>query len=383
MTTIEWTNGPDGTPGKTWNPIVGCSRSSAGCQNCYAERVAHRGMSAQHRGLTVMGKHGPRWTGEVRWVESRLTDPLRWRKPRRIFVNSMSDLFHESVPDEWIDRVFAVGAIAHYIGQCRRRECDHDSIACSDSVGPPLGHILIVLTKRAARMRAYCSGPHRLERVREAAGTIGWSFSPDALRDIQWPLPNVHLGVSVEDQPRADERIPELRRTPAAVRIISYEPALGPVDFKHHLTTNLVRQIQVRAGHTDADTPEHLRPSLPGLDQIIVGGESGPGARPCDVEWIRSVVRQCKAAGVACFVKQLGGQPRGWCPWPHHQAYPPVWLDADGTLPEVSGRRAMDLCHAVDDGWWPCKTKLRDKKGGDMQEWPADLRVREFPEARA
>jgi protein gp37 len=249
----------------TWNPTRGCSRVSEGCWNCYAMRMAHRfsGPGRPYEGLTRMTPHGVDWTGEVRFVPEVLDWPLRQRKPLRIFVDSMSDLFHPSVSDEDIDRVFAVMKRA-------------------------LRHTFIVLTKRAGRMAGYVS-----------------------LTEV---LPNVVLGVSCEDQQRADERIPLLLQTPAVRRCVSLEPLLGPID---------------------------LRPSwLAGYDYrdwVIVGGESGPKARPCHVEWIRSIKDQCQTAGVALHVKQLGS------------------------------------CTHV------AATRLKDPAGADPSEWPLDLRVREDP----
>ena len=202
MTGIEWTD-------ETWNPISGCSRVSPGCEHCYAERMDHR-----LRG--VAGEEWRPWTApnaayNVRLYPERLEAPLRWRKPRRVFVNSMSDLFHEEVPDEYIDRVFAVMAL------------------CPE-------HVFQVLTKRPERMRDYLSESPRVPtsteyRVDEAmdgiCGERGW-HSPGLQA---WPLPNVWLGVSVEDQRRADERIPLLLETPAAVHFLSCEPLLGPIDL--------------------------------------------------------------------------------------------------------------------------------------------------------
>lgn len=317
MTTIEWTD-------TVWNPVVGCSRVSAGCQNCYAERVAHRGMQDAHKGLTVLGPKGPRWTGEVRTLPARLGEPLRWRKPRRVFVNSMSDLFHEAVPFEFIAAVFGVMA------------------ACPQ-------HTFQVLTKRPERARAFFEWDHTLiqmagladELITKSVGMSGQMarrlyghFDNDSGEtDVPWPLPNVWLGVSVEDQATADERIPLLLECPAAVRWVSYEPALGPVDFEG-LT------LDDGSGLSSFRTV----PEDDGIDWIVVGGESGPGARPFDLAWARSTIAQCRDAGVACFVKQLGSAP-------------------DFGIVIREGGRA-----------------LRDRKGGDMSEWPDDVRVREWPE---
>lgn len=299
MSSIEWTD-------ETWNPTVGCSRVSAGCERCYAERVAARGMQEAHRGLTAYGSHGVRWTGEVRLLPERLEQPLHWRKPRKIFVDSMSDLFHEKVPDEFIDRVFAVMAL------------------CPQ-------HTFQVLTKRPKRMLDYMTyddGVGRWSFIERRAKriyreTYGWIFHVGKI--LIGPLPHVWLGVSIENQATADERIPLLLQTPAAVRFVSAEPLLGPVD------------LSVALEGTDY---ELLHPRKP-VDWIIVGGESGISARPCNVEWIRSIVQQCRAAGVACFVKQMGS---------HH------------------ARKATR-----DAG---CRT---DSKGANPDEWPEDLCVREMP----
>ena len=208
MSAIQWTD-------ETWNPVVGCSRVSRGCEHCYAERVAHRGMAPAHKGLTVMGKHGPRWTGEVRFLPDVLSKPLRWRQPRRVFVNSMSDLFHEQVSDEQIAAVFGVMAMTPQ-------------------------HTFQVLTKRperAVRWFEWAEQWNSVGLVRDMRGArcVGAAVAsgvPDeriAAFHGPWPLPNVWLGVSVEDQATADERIPHLLRCPAAVRFVS---ALGPEDLR-------------------------------------------------------------------------------------------------------------------------------------------------------
>jgi protein gp37 len=324
-TSIEWTD-------KTWNPVRGCSLVSPGCTNCYAMKQAHR-FSAPGRpyaGLTVLTEHhGPRWSGVVRTVPEMLAEPLRWRKPCRIFVNSMSDLFHESVPDEYISAVFAVMA------------------ACPQ-------HTFQILTKRAERMAAWFTNRSRapIDDLTSAAYAVFSKTHPGggateratcpARGAWTWPLPNVWIGVSVEDQQRADERIPCLLRIPAAVRFLSCEPLLGPLDLKLH-------PMREGAG------PRPFKAS--GIDWVIIGGESGPGARPFDLAWGRSIVEQCKAAGVPVFMKQLGSQPvqeaRGEFPgWHGPDAPPETWLEL---------------------------LRLRDPKGGDMAEWPADLRVREMP----
>lgn len=248
-TSIEWTD-------KTWNPTRGCSRISPGCKNCYAERFAARfsGPGKPFEGLVRRGKNGPRWTGVLQFAEDNLETPIHWRKPARIFVNSMSDLFHEEVPDEFIDRVFAVMA-----------SCQH--------------HTFQLLTKRPDRMLDWFKGAE--ERVRDACRDMGIGQPPS------WPLPNLWIGVSVEDQQRAVERIPVLLQIPAVLRFLSCEPLLSRVCLLSVV----------------------LPPGTPAVDWVIVGGESGPGARPCDLGWIEKIVKDCDAFGVPVFVKQLGSFP--------------------------------------------------------------------------
>ena len=231
--------------------------------------------------------------------ENRLLDPLSWRKPSKVFVNSMSDLFHEDVPDAFIDKVFAVMALAPQ-------------------------HTFQVLTKRPERMRAYMSNTRGAEGVICRVNTAGRDIPKGSWwkgEHTSWPWRNVWLGVSVEDQPRADERIPLLLQTPAAVRFISAEPLLGPIHISNQF--------------------------IPWLDWVIIGGESGPYARPCDLAWVRSIVAQCNTASVACFVKQLGARP-------------------------IAGR----MPHPDD-----MFIRLASRKGGDPAEWSEDLRIRQFPGA--
>jgi protein gp37 len=244
---IEWTDA-------TWNPVTGCTEVSPGCDRCYAKTFAER-----WRG--VPGHHFENGF-DVTLRPERLDQPLRWKKPRRIFTNSMSDLFHDSVPDEFIAEVFAVMALAKQ-------------------------HVFQVLTKRHGRMRSLLNGRDFRTAVQRAAlvrvgGRAPWLVEP------WWPLANVWLGVSVEDQKWADIRVPALLDTPAAVRFLSCEPLLGPVDLDRWLTWPSDGSIR----HD--------------LDWLICGGESGHGARPMHPDWARSLRNQCAAAGVPYFFKQTG-----------------------------------------------------------------------------
>lgn len=222
-TSIEWTE-------VTWNPVRGCSRVSPGCENCYAERMAHRfsGEGFPYEGLTRNSKSGePRWTGRLLTVPEALGEPLRWKRPRMVFVNSMSDLFHERVPVEFVKRVFATMQAAHW-------------------------HTFQVLTKRP-------------ERCMELS------------RQLPWPS-NVWMGTSIECNDYI-RRADLLRRLPAAVRFLSLEPLLSSLP-------NL---------------------NLHDIHWVIVGGESGPGARPMKLEWVKDIHRACRDARVPFFFKQWGG----------------------------------------------------------------------------
>lgn len=411
-TKIDWTQ-------EVWNPIRGCSRVSAGCQNCYAERMASRfsGCGQPYEGLAKNG----RWTGEVRLVEEKLLEPLRWRKPRIVFTASMSDPFHAALTDDQIDRIFAVKALASahtFQSLTKRPRRARDYLSSPDrpyAILRAIDHVKVDMAMRnvAEEWRAVPSAPsyqvsnhgnvrrdgsvlvqskhtngyrqialcehgkprtalvhrmvleafdrsarageetahrngdrtdNRIANLRwtsksgnmaEAArhGTAGvWmksraTLTHDEVMDIRatralgtkldiiaerygsnrqqisaiatgkiykpaplsWPLPNVWLGVSVEDQKAADERIPLLLKTPAEVRFISYEPALGAVDC-----SDMFSRYR-----------ENGSTLLPAPDWVIAGCESGPGRRPARDEWFRSLREQCVAAGVPYFLKQM------------------------------------------------------------------------------
>lgn len=332
---IEWTD-------STWNPIRGCSVVSEGCRNCYAMAVAARfsGEGQAYEGLAYRNSSGAHWTGQVRLIEEHLEDPLRWKRPRRIFVNSMSDLFHPEVSFDDIDRIFAVMALAPQ-------------------------HIFQVLTKRPERMLEY------LSESRLFPDEFSMKLCDETRLFIDIPLPNVWLGVSVEDQKTANERIPLLLQTPAAVRWISAEPLLGAI--------NLTNVFPDPTASLNAFTGEakHLlgmrERTLGKIDWVVVGGESGTSARPFNLEWARSIIKQCGGASVSVFMKQLGRyftvnyydhefreeyESKGW-DWPE----PVDWNTRHGQPPPSSRVRIP----------------LKDRKGGDMSEWIEDLRIREFP----
>lgn len=348
-TAIQWTHVP-GYKGETWNPTTGCTRVSPGCDHCYAFQLHDQRHVAWKRGRMPNAPaqyHEPFST--VQLLEARLTEPLRARKPRAYFVDSMADLFHEDVPDGYLWAVFDV----------MRRSPQH---------------IFMILTKRVDRMRDFVSrwcdlsgeasepklvrGPQATREThpsgrgqlfaeyldwlaRDTGGepppgaawpTFDWMEGP---RWASWwwpntPLPNVWLGVSAEDQARADERVPVLLDTPAAVRFVSAEPLLGPISFSSPNDSRLDRFVWLEG-----------EPGRPPLDWVIVGGESGQHARPFDLAWARSIRDQCAASGVAFFMKQLG----------------------QGAL----------VTPVAD---FPIQ---RRGHNGDPELWPADLRVREWP----
>lgn len=299
-TKIEWADA-------TLNYVNGCSVVSPGCTNCYAMRLAGTRMKhhPSRAGLTQDSKAGPVWTGEVRAHEPALLQALKWQRPRRIFWNAHGDLFHDAVPDEWIDRLFAVAALTPQ-------------------------HTHMILTKRAGRMREYMDKAigriaDRAIRMRRERGDNCLVVPLPNVRPgaAWWPLPNVWLGVSVEDQARADERVSDLLATPAAVRFLSCEPLLGEIAFD---PCDLAR-----------------------IDLLIMGGESGPGARPMHPGWARSLRDQCAiAAGVPFFFKQWGD----WAPVCEmgEQLLDDIYHPAPERDPEATRRCKVDQCVLHVDG---------------------------------
>lgn len=308
---IEWTDA-------TWNPVRGCSRVSAGCEHCYAERIAARfdGPSKPFENLIHKTTQG--WNGKIKLVPEMLDQPWRWTRGRRIFVNSMSDLFHENVPFEYIAAVFWVMSVT-------------------------TRHTYQILTKRPARMLAFFRWLLEQEEMSfyalddekaawwlaEAVSNIGGEHPAIKALDWKpatnkrggydncgpgWPYVNVWLGVSVEDQSAADERIPLLLQSPAAVRFLSCEPLLGEIDLTRVCDHARPRAIWINCIEAKDANPAHaelvamLGPDYPysRIDWVIAGGESGPGARPMHPDWARSLRDQCATAGVPFLFKQWG-----------------------------------------------------------------------------
>lgn len=372
---IEWTD-------ETWNPVVGCSIVSPGCTNCYAMKMAGRleamaradrerhfvpGPQDQYLGTTQKTKAGFVWTGKIGVAsDEALTKPLRWRRPRRIFVNSMGDLFADGVPDEKIDRVFAVMIAA-----------DH--------------HTYQVLTKRPDRMRDYLGQPGpqsgaRAAALRRAYRELGLG---DDLPSGFWFKPHIWLGASAEDQQRLDERLPALLDCSGfGLKFLSLEPLLGPIDLdfrNDHCDlcggTGILARWPKGKCHVCNGRGRVLingaprREAYKAVSWVVVGGESGPKARPCWVPDVRSIVRQCESVGVPVFTKQLGADVQDRNDAGFDGMFPHHWPDMDPADVEhdLTGR-----CDGYQGA--PVRVRLRDRKGGDMAEWPLDLRVRQMPE---
>lgn len=266
----------------SWNPVVGCSPASPGCDNCYAKRLHDQRHAAYLDGKKVPSCYVNEF-GTITGLPERLDAPLHWRKPRRVFVNSMSDLFHPAVPFDFLDRVFAVMAM------------------CPQ-------HTFIICTKRPERMREYLgeqeSWSGRVLAIRQATGGY-LAFAEDKTSPITFPLPNVWLGVTAENQSMADERIPSLLLVPAAKRFVSVEPMLGPMELRDWWL-RASPSAAYNAGLITYQMPAWTRIGCHVLDWVICGGETGPNARPMHPNWARGLRDQCEAAGVPFFFKQWG-----------------------------------------------------------------------------
>jgi len=261
---IGWLNVP-GYKGETWNPIIGCSKCSPGCQHCYAERMAFRQtqMRAGCEYCDVVDPVTHGWNGKTAFVESALEKPLHWKSPRVIFVCSMSDVFHESVPFEWVDRIFDKAVLTPQ-------------------------HKYLLLTKRPERMAEY-----------------------HISRNEYGIAENVGIGVTVCNQAEADAKIPVLLSISAAMRFVSIEPMLGEIDLD--FGENMEDYEDSGVGMTPCGVGGiwHQHPLFNGrcrrnLDWVIVGGESGHNARPLHPDWVRKIQRQCEDASVPFFFKQWG-----------------------------------------------------------------------------
>lgn len=334
-TSIEWTD-------YTSNPIRfrtsdgrvvwACEKTSPGCKNCYADALSQR--YTQRRAGEWNAATMATLTPFLDEKELHSLLHMKSLSGKRVFIGDMTDIFGDWVERWMLAHLFAVFALRPDV-------------------------TWQVLTKRSSRLRELLNDESFRTEVDEFITMIAMDYegddrrtddmratAPDVLADTDWPLPNVWLGVSCEDQERANERIPELLQTPAAVRFISAEPLIGRINLHRIANPDGSGHASAIQGHHDDNRYEFDEQ----LDWVIVGGESGPGARPCDVAWIRSIVQQCQSVGVAAFVKQLGAMP-------------------------IAGRSPHP-----DDMF----IRLKSRKGGDPTEWTEDLRVREFPqEARS
>jgi protein gp37 len=342
-TKIEWAT-------KVWNFLRGCSKVSEGCRNCYAIKQANRfaGERMPYEGLVKKTNGVLNWTGEVQRAPQVLKDPLSWKKHERIFMNSMSDMFHESVEDWVIDEAFGI-VLACYVLENRQ------------------SHTFMSLTKRPERQRKYFSADPKelIKRWSESMDGVVILDDPDVLFSEYvasfdtknlFPLPNYWAGVSVEDQETADKRVPEILQVPASIIFLSMEPLLGPVDLSKWLLTHGWAPSYYDPdnihGHPNSEpTNEHIQ-------WIVAGGESGSNARPMHPDWVRSIRDQCQAAGVAFHFKQYG-----------------EWAPGSNFSDHIPSGKSFDFGEGLDDNHsvW----RVGKKKAGrllDGRTWD------EFPE---
>lgn len=369
-TSISWTANEDGTPGRSWNPIRGCSRASEGCENCYAEVIAGRfcDQGLAFHGYATRGPNGARWTRRVDLLPEHFAEPLGWRGALEpdaglwCFANSTSDLFHEDL---------ALADIAGLIGIMH---------AC-------MGVTWVTLTKRAERLAEF---DKYLSMMAAGADTGADVCRRHAIRLLveaghlravarllqlpigAWPAENIIGGVSVETQNWADRRVPALLRARwMRWRAVSYEPALGPVDFTTWLHAAVDWDYFIGPCKHGSDPwtrcDEGCDHSRPALDWVIVGGESGNGARPFDLRWPRAVLRAARSVGTHVWIKQLGRVPLGapGCAGCEGPRFDGDVCERCGDRVEIyEGRRVLHLQH---------------RKGEDLAEWPLDLRMQTRP----
>lgn len=334
MSNIEWTD-------KTWNPIIGCSPISPGCKECWAKKMAYRLMHMPYTDYYqfVLDDNGeedpdlfrniPEWNGQTHFVKSALEKPLKRQKPTKYFVCSMGDLFHENVPFEWVDKVMAI------IAQCEQ-------------------HTFQILTKRPLRMKEYFTSNWQCRILNHVKREEGQGFILKTVNGGK--LPNLWLGVTTENQEQANKRIPYLLKTPAAVRFVSVEPLLGPIDF-YDITLDSEFYHTLK-GFGDISLGSRGYVIGLKLDWVICGGESGPKARPIHPNWVRSLRDQCKDAGVPFFFKQWGEWYTAWFDMPTKK---PVFKMFDSFLQwqQKHWVNKGDACISIDGTW--CRT------GGDLK----------------
>lgn len=303
-TGIQWTDA-------TWNPVVGCTKVSQGCKNCYAKELHDKRHKAHRAGKSIAPQYAQPFE-KVQLMYDRLSVPLHRHIPTRYFVNSVSDLFHDDVPDDFLVQVFDV-----------MRRC---GVSGGSNTGLIRGeHTFQILTKRPERMRDFCT------RLRWDGERLFLERDADAGRPVLPMMRNVWLGVSVENQEAADERIAPLLQTPAAVCFLSCEPLLGRVSLRWASWAPLNGQ---RCDREELDGVRGL------IDWVIIGGESGKGARRFELSWAETLIEQCQAAGIAVFMKQIGA---------------------------VTTLNGPDFTYSLGGDL------------GDMERWPNQFRVREFP----
>ncbi|HSY50412.1 MAG TPA: phage Gp37/Gp68 family protein [Thermoanaerobaculia bacterium] len=350
---IEWTDA-------TWNPTRGCSKIAPGCAHCYAETFAER-----FRGVK---DHPYEFGFNPRIVPEKLSEPLKWKTPKRIFVDSMSDLFHEAFPFEYIAQCFSVMSLAEWHTfqiLTKRLERAAEFFRWVVKCWPDLEPLHQTVPPDANVFHRYVDQPAASREWERAMRRVEDTFAQPL------PLPNVWIGTSIANQVDADKNVPLLLQIPAAVRFLSVEPLIGPVNLDPALCEVHGNEFETDAGCSECqangylgemNTGEWLDPLNGGISWVIIGGESGPHSRPCHVDWIRSVRDRCRENGVPLFVKQLGRVVHV-----SHEEDLAEWGADHLTFDDESSAD-----HVV--------VRLSHPKGGDLNEWPADLRIREFPE---
>jgi len=364
-TSIEWTDWSQNVFRARLNGRTGhyCVKVSPGCKNCYSSRLQPRFGLPQFQ--EQRGEDAP----EVYLDPKKLGEVLRRKKPTKIFWCDMTDMFGDWVPFEWVAACFGVmAATPQHTHQVLTKRPDR-ALEFFRWLGGMVGADVRTGLKLVAPAEPVMGCFMQASRVLvdlpgQAALLVAWQ------KPVAWPLPNVHLGVSCEDRRRADERIPLLLSCPAAVRWVSAEPLLESIDFQRIPANHAGAQwdmVEALTGKEYSDEElfplddKEDRPVAPRIDWVVVGGESGQRARPCDIGWIGDIVDQCRDAGVPVFVKQLGKRP------------------VDGSVPVRVDSVIEPGFAMAGGGSAPVAYPIRSTKGGDPEEWPAELCVRMMP----
>ena len=355
---IAWTD-------DTYNPIVGCTKISQGCLNCYAATAANTPRLQQFEQYQNVVDHKGNWNGKIEFVPKVLDQLLKLKRPRKIFMPSMSDPFHDAVKDEWLDQIFATIALTPHLTyqlltKRPERMLQYFTETWQGRPEQEFEGIYIPASGPSSRADEVCFACEEIIDRHKLADTDKDSLWTEggSLKIMQWgwPLPNLHLGVTVENQAAADERIPLLLQTPAAVRFLSVEPMLERISLDC-LHWDGMTNLNCLTGKHGVNYP--LQGDCNKVDWVIVGGESGTKARFFYLEWAESMIEQCKSAQVPVFVKQIGSNAWERCETPEH-------------LKEIAPEMESF-----------CQIKTKSRAGSNPDEWPEHLRIQEFPKTNS